>query len=147
MNRRKMQLDICRAMLTPNKKLYGVRTDNDEYAVTDGYVAYVFSCDECVFDKKKLAYYDQLAEALRDNKGDIELTRTGNLFGKREIVVEFDAGGKFKIYAKAEFVIKFEDYHLFAYSQGNRVLAKDDFGKTVGCFMPLRWGDTGNGNG
>lgn len=72
MNRRKMQLDICRAMLTPHKKLYGAGTDNDEYAVTDGYVAYVFGRDECVFDTSKLAYYDQLAAVLSDNKGDID---------------------------------------------------------------------------
>ena len=67
-----MQLDICRAMLTPHKKLYGAGTDNDEYAVTDGYVAYVFGRDECVFDTSKLAYYDQLAAVLSDNKGDID---------------------------------------------------------------------------
>jgi hypothetical protein len=147
MNRRKMQLDICRAMLTPNKKLYGARTDNDEYAVTDGYVAYVFGRDECVFDKKKLSYYDQLAGVLRNNKGDVELTRTGRLYGESVIVVEFDAGGKFQLYANADYVKEFEGYHLFAYSQDNRVLVKDDFGKTIGRFMPRRRGDSGNGNG
>ena len=52
MNRRKMQLDICRAMLTPNKKLYGVRTDNDEYAVTDGYVALFLAVTSACLTKR-----------------------------------------------------------------------------------------------
>lgn len=147
MNRRKIQLDICRAMLTPQKNLYGARTDNDEYAVTDGYVAYVFGRDECIFDTNKLAYHDQLAVVLRDKERDIELTRTGRLYDDRKIVVEFDADGKFQLYANADYVKEFEGYHLFASHQHDRVLVKDDFGKTIGCFMPRRRGDSGNGNG
>lgn len=80
-------------------------------------------------------------------KGDIELTRTGRLYDDRKIVVEFDADGKFQLYANADYVKEFEGCHLYAYSQDNRVLVKDDFGKTIGCFMPRRRGDSGNGNG
>lgn len=146
MNRRKMQLDICRALLNPQKKLFGARIGKDEYAVTNGYIAYIFGCDECVFDVSRIAHHDQLISVLSQDEKDVELTKTGNLYVKYGVDVEFEAGD-FKIYANLDYVKKFDGYHLFAYSPSSRVLAKDDFGKTVGCFMPLRWGDTGNGNG
>lgn len=136
MNRRKIQLGLCRALLD-SLELYGAQINEDEYAVANRHIGYVFDCKEFVLDTGKIEYSDKIADIFKDREDDVELERTDRLRDcKKAIAVEFDAGG-FAVYANLDFVNTFKGCQFYAYSPTGRVLVKDGFGKTIGLFMPM----------
>lgn len=55
MNKKQIQIEVCKALLDVNGRCCGGFISENEFAVTtDGFKAYVFHKDECIFDIEKV---------------------------------------------------------------------------------------------
>lgn len=138
MNKEKIQLEVCKAMLNPEARVYGFDINENEFAVTtDGYKCFVFSNSEIIFDKNKIVYRD-FSAIFKDNEKDVVLERTKKMYKiNGKTIIEYKCGEK-SVFADAQQAKEFSDFNLYTNNSLNRVIAKDYFGKIVGIFMPMR---------
>lgn len=75
MNTKQIQMEICKALLNNPEGVYGCRLYDNRIAVTtDGFRAFAFFEDDCIFDKTKLNDYD-LTPFFEENDEDIPLKK------------------------------------------------------------------------
>lgn len=141
MNRKQLQLDVCKALLDGNKKCHGFALSESEYAVTtDGYTCFVFYENERIFDITKIADFTGLKKLFEDDENDVEIKSTGKLYvsGSGDITEQF-AGENLVLYARSDVARKFKGYIMFAKSPLERIIVKDGVGRLVGLFLPVRY--------
>ena len=138
MNRKQLQLEICKALLDGRQRIGGGKINDTEYAFTsDGISCTVFSEKEIIFDTSKVNPLD-ISQLLEDKANDKEITETGTIF-KQSIhtLVELAADNLF-IYADPKLCSRFKGYKMFAFEPLGRILVKDDYGQLIGAFLPIR---------
>ena len=139
MNRKKLQLDICKAMLDSNSRLSACLIDEKQIAVSiNGFTAYAFYLSECIFNTSQINYSDNLKEVFKDNEKDELISFTGNMRIDKGYQLEEYANENLKVYIKSEFTKNLTHYKFYAYSPINRVLIKDEFERVVGVVAPIR---------
>ena len=138
-NRNKIQLDVCRAIMDGNRRCSMCEITDNEIAITvDGYTAYVFSKNECVFDFKKIAEAQGLKKYFEDAENDTEIKPSGELFKvDSDAIAEKYIGENLEIFLNTKIVEKFKDLRLYANNERGRILAKDCFGRIIALFLPM----------
>lgn len=139
MNKKQIQIEVCKALLDFNKRCCGGFISETEFAVTtDGFTAYVFHKDECIFDIEKIRKEEFKTFFAPDEK-DEEMSLTSCLFNLNNRMVEKYKTKNNEIYVFADVSKSFKGFHFFAASSKTRILVKDDFGRLVGLFLPIRF--------
>ena len=137
-NRKQTQLDVCRAILEGNRRCSMCELNDNEIAVTvDGYTAYVFNKNECVFDTEKISKTQGLKTFFDDVENDTEIKPTGELFKVGENLAEKYIGENLEMIVNDEIAKKFKDLRLYANNERGRILAKDCFGRIIALFLPM----------
>lgn len=143
MNKKQIQISVCKALLDCNSRCCGDFINKNDFAVTvDGIAAYVFSASECVFDIakiRKVAFTNFLAE----NENDKEMKQTNEFFVVDNRVIEKYVTETAEIYARADVTKQFKGFRFFASDCKSRIIVKDDFGRLVGMFMPYKYNKAG----
>ena len=138
MNRKQIQLNVCKELLNPSRTCAGVFINEEEFAITtDGFTAYVFDIRDCVFDISKVPCKDKLKLHFEEKKTDVEILKTGLMFSEKGKLIEKYKGVDFAVYVDSKVAKPFEGYHFFASSEKGRILVKDDFGRLLGLFLPV----------
>lgn len=139
MNKKQMQIDICKAMLDKNRTLCAGVLDDGMCAVTvDGVYAYVFDRNEIVFDFSKIRKVN-FTEIVSRDKSDIKLMPTGRYRTSGLLHTKLFAelsGEEFNVYVDNNVIKKFESCVFIGKSESSRILALDSFGNVCGVFMP-----------
>lgn len=141
MNRKQIQIEVCKALLDTNKRCSGCFINETEFAVTtDGFSAYVLHKSECIFDieRVKTANFKPLFEP---NEKDEELQTTKKLFVLGDKTVKKFKTENADIYVDMKILKPFEGFHFYGFSSVGRVIVKDDFGRLVGLFLPVRFSE------
>lgn len=139
MNRKQLQIEVCKALLDPNSRLAICEIDKNEFAVTTtGYDAFVFYEDEIVFDKSKIRKVEFLKEVFADSDKDEIVKPTGEMFKDHSKTLEKLAGENVETFVDVSIMKKFSGFRFMTDSPINRILVKDHFGRLVGCFLPVR---------
>lgn len=144
MNREQIQLAVCKELLNPSRRCAGVFINDDEFAITtNGFTGFVFSKNECVFDISKVRISESLKPFFVELETDVEIKKTGHLFyrGSKQVLAKY-TGGNLEVYIDTKVEKTFEGYHFFASSNLGRVLAKDNFNRIVGLFLPVRFNES-----
>lgn len=137
-NRKQTQLDVCRAILDGNRRCSMCELNENEIAVTvDGYMAYVFYKDECVFDVNKIAKIQELKKYFEDVDNDTEIKPSGEIFKVGEKLVEKYIGENIELLVNRKIAEKFQGLNLYANDNRGRILAKDFFGRIIAIFLPM----------
>jgi hypothetical protein len=142
MNRKQLQLEVCKALLDSNKRCYGAAINEKEFAVTTtGYDVFIFDVNECIFDISKIRTSDVLAKVCEDNEKDECIRKTGHLFADHGKIIEKYENEKIIVYVNSEFSKKFfqSGVDFFANSSEGRILVKDQLGRKIGAFLPMRF--------
>ena len=135
-----MQIEICKSLLDSNRRTGGCRINENEIAVTtDGFSCFVFYVKECIFDREKLPIIEALKSVCDDNEKDEPIKATGEMFRFGDKWLRKYEGENIELYADVKIASKFEGYNLYAFSELNRVLVKDEFGRKLGVFLPTRY--------
>lgn len=139
MYREKIQLEVCKAIIS-GKRVAKFTINGNETAVTiDGQKLFVFFNAEIVFDKSKIPEVD-FTNILKENEKDVEITETNRmLYQYRKTLREFknEEAGLF-VYLDKGNAEAFKGCKFYAYAPTGRVLVKDDFGNVNGVVMPVR---------
>lgn len=139
MNRKQLQIEVCKALLDPNSRVAICEINKHEFAVTTtGYDAFVFYENEIIFDKSKIRRGDFLKKAFADSDKDEIVKPTGEMFRERSGTLERLAGENIETFVDISLMKKFSGFQFMTDSSTNRILVKDDFGKLVGCLLPVR---------
>ena len=139
-NRKQIQLAVCKALLDKDRRCSGAFINDNEFAVTvDGHCAYVFDKRECIFDISQIRELESIKTAFVDNEKDAEIRETKELFIVGGKMVEKYENDDVILYAYADVVKQFKGFHFYAFASTGRVLVKDDFGRAVGLFLPMRY--------
>ena len=137
-NRKQTQLDVCRAILDGNRRCSMCELNENEIAVTvDGYMAYVFYKDECVFNVNKIAKIQELKKYFEDVDNDTEIKPSGEIFKVGEKLVEKYIGENIELLVDRKIAEKFQGLNLYANDNRGRILAKDFFGRIIAIFLPM----------
>ncbi len=140
MNRKQLQLAVCRALLNPSRHCAGAFINEDEFAITtDGFSAFVFAKNECIFDVAKVQNFDGIKQIFKDSEADVEIKKTKHLFYSGNTVIEKYTGENLVVYADAKVAKIFEGYRFFASSSAGRILVKDSFDHLLGLFLPVKF--------
>lgn len=140
MNRKQIQLAVCKELLNPSTRCTGVFINEDEFAITtDGITAFVFYKNECVFDISKVKISGHLKPFFSELETDVEIKKTGHLFYSRKTVVSKYTSGNFEVYVDTKVEKPFEGYRFFASEKIGRILVKDDFNRLIGVFLPMKF--------
>ena len=142
MNRKQLQLSVCKALLDRNKRCCGTFINDEEFAFTfDGFSAFVFHKDECIFDVSKVRKFETLKMLLQGDEKDIEIKPTKEMFLVNNRVIEKYASddATLEVFVYADISKFFKEFHFYAYTPHERILVKDDFGRLVGLFLPMRY--------
>lgn len=140
MNRKQLQLEVCKALLDINNRCYISELNEHEVAVsTTGYDAVVFDKSEIIFDASKIRKTETLKNVLADSDKDEPIKSTKELFRDCNRTIEKYKGENIEIYVDTSLAKKFSGYKLYANSELGRILAKDQFGRVVGAFLPIRF--------
>lgn len=140
MNRKQIQLKVCKELLDPSRNCAGVFINEEEFAITtDGFTAYVFDIRDCIFDISKVPCKNNLKSYFDEKKTDVEILKTGLMFSKKGQLVEKYKSENFAVYIDSKIAKPYEGYHFFASSEKGRILVKDDFGRLLGLFLPLNF--------
>lgn len=139
MNRKQIQLAVCKGLLDQNRRCGGVSLNENEYAVTtDGYSAFVFFKSEVIFDIEKVHLMPALKTFFDDNEKDVEMKRTKEFKEYAGKLLEKYVGENLEMFADVAIANQFKQCTLFASSPSNRILAKDELGRIVGLYMPTK---------
>ena len=140
MNKKQIQMKICKAILESNTRLCKAKINDDEVMITtDGFVAFVLFEKECIFDLNKIPTNDKIAKFIHTNEADEEIFITRKRFVDRGFTIAKLQGESCTVYAKEQIVKMFEKYHLFTNKDKFSVVAKNDLGMTVGMFCAMRF--------
>ena len=140
MNRKQLQLEVCKALLDVNSRVIASELNEHEIAVTTtGFDAVVFNKNEIIFDVSKIEKTDVLKGVLADSDKDEVIKPTKELYNDNGKIVEKYKGENIEIYFYASVSKKFKEYELYANSKLGRILAKDQLGRVVGAFLPIRF--------
>lgn len=140
MNRKQLQLEVCKALLDKSRRLYGAEINEREFAVTTtGYDAFVFDKTECIFNPDLIGRLDSLSGIFKEHDDDVIITETGKMF--------FDSSRTFKeyrqedlfVYVDVKFANKFKGLNFYAHHPLERILVKDQFGRKIGVFLPVKF--------
>ena len=141
MNKKQIQIEVCKALLDVNGRCCGGFISENEFAVTtDGFKAYVFHKDECIFDIEKVKKMEFKNLFASDEK-DEEMKLTNKLFKVGERTVEKYETENTEIYVYADVSKHFKGFHFYGASSQTRILVKDDFERLVGLFLPMRFNE------
>lgn len=139
MNRKQLQIEVCKALLDVNSRVIASELNENEIAVTTtGHDAFVFDIKEVIFDVSKIRKTETLKNALADHDKDELVKPTGEMFKQHGEVIEKLKGENIEIYVKSTIMKKFNGYQFTANAPLGRILAKDEFGRLIGCFLPIR---------
>lgn len=139
MNRKQLQIEVCKAMLDTNIRIAASELNENEIAVTTtGFDAVVFDKGEIIFDVSKIKKIETLKAVLDDHEKDEPIKPTGEMFKESGLIFEKLKGETLEVYVNNTLLKKFSGYQFHANSPTGRVLAKDEFGRLVGCFLPIR---------
>lgn len=140
MNRKQLQIEVCKGMLNPDKNLAYAEVDCENVAITtDGASCYVFSKRECIFDITKIRLVESLANFFTDNENDVEIKSTGKLSrSSNGYFVEKFAGNGFNVYVDTKYIKLFAGNRYYTNGARNRILVKDQLGRLIGLFLPIR---------
>ena len=142
MNKKQLQLAVCKALVNASR-CTGAFINEDEFAVTtDGFTAFVFAKNECVFDISKVKISEGVKKAFEGQEADVEIKKTKYLFYGDNRVVEKYTGENLVVYADAKVAKIFEGYRFYASSSTGRVLVKDEFDRLLGLFLPVRFDES-----
>lgn len=139
MNRKQLQIEVCKAFLNPNNRVAYSEINEHEIAVTTtGFDAVVFDKKEIIFDVSKIRKIETLKSVLADCGKDESIKPTGEMFNEHGMLIAKLIGESLEIFANNTLMKKFNGYQFFANSPTERILVKDTFGRLVGCFLPVR---------
>lgn len=139
MNKKQMQISVCRALLDIDKRCCGGFLNENEFAVTtDGVTAYVFFKDECIFDIEKVKKVD-FTKFFAEDENDKEMKSTNELFMQHGKMLEKYITETAEIYVDTDVAKNFKGFRYFASNAQSRILVKNDFGMVVGLFLPVRF--------
>ena len=140
MNRKQLQLEVCKALLDVNNRVFASELNEHEIAVTTtGFDVVVFDKNEIVFDASKIRKTETLKKVLSDSDTDEPIKSAKELFKSDDKIYEKYKGENIEIYVNASIAKKFNGFVLFANSEHGRILAKDQLGRTVGAFLPVKY--------
>ena len=144
MNRKQIQLNICKELLNPSSRCAGVFINEDEFAITtNGFTGYIFPKNECVFDISKIRISKQLKPHFVELETDVEIKKTNYLYKTRQNkVIEKYVGKDFEVYVDTKLAKPFEGYRFFCSSSKGRILVKDNFDRSLGIFLPVRFDES-----
>ena len=140
MNFKKMQIEVCKAMLKPNSGVaFGEVDDNHIAVTTDAVVLYVFQKNECIFNLEKIKRKFDASEILKCRADDKLLKKTFEMHSIRNAynTVKFVAGD-LEVWIEEKYAKNFNGYNFYAYAPFNRVLIKAPSGLLVAAVMPVR---------
>ena len=139
MNRKQLQIEVCKAMLGTNCRVSMSELNEHEIAVTiTGYDAFVFDKNEIIFDLSKIRTVEVLKTVLADSDKDEIVKPTGEMFKDNGKIIEKLESENVETYVDVTFTKKYNGFQLMTDSSTNRILVKDEFGRLVGCFLPVR---------
>lgn len=140
MNRKRLQLDVCRAILENNGRCRACKITDTEIAITiDGYSAYVFDVKECVFDINKIPEAEGIKTLLLPTEEDTEIVPSCELYNLNGKMVQKYTGEKFEIFIDTKILRDFKDFGLYASNPQSRVLVTDNFNRVIGVVLPVRF--------
>lgn len=140
MNRKQIQLEVCKAMLDTNRRLCkATLEDNGVMITTDGYQAFIFNEKECIFDLSKIPERSGISSSIKDDESDEELRITNKRFIVNDKTVAELKSDSYTVYANVKLLNNFKGYHLYTNKDKTRVVVKDDFGIIVGMFCVMRF--------
>lgn len=140
MDFKKMQIDVCEAMLNPDSRVTVSEVDDNYIAVTTDYVmAYVFSKKECIFNPEKIDRKFDMSEIFKWRDDDKLLERTLDMqaYLSGYNAVKFVADD-LEVWIKEKYANDFEGCSFYACSPLNRVLVCAPTGLLVAVVMPIR---------
>ena len=140
MNFKKLQIDVCKAMLNPDSRVAIGEIDDNYIAVTtDNVTAYVFSKKECIFNPEKIERNVDMSEMFKCRDDDKLLKRTLDMqaYFSRYNAVKFVADD-LEVWIKEKYANDFEGCSFYAYAPLNRVLIKAPTGLLIALVMPIR---------
>lgn len=140
LNRKQLQLNVCRAIMDSDRRCHYCEVDDNVIAVTiDGYVAYIFDKNECVFNFEKITKAPGLKCFFEDFENDVEINSTDELYNVGGgLIAEKYKGNDFEILVNTEIAKQFKDCKLYANGGRSRILVKDYFDRVVGSFLPMK---------
>lgn len=143
MNRKQLQLAVCKELLNESRYCAGTSINEDEFAITtDGCTCFVFAKTECVFNPVKVKNYDGLKQFFEGTETDVEIKKTNQLFFSEGRVIQKYAGENLVVYIDEKVAKPFEGYRYFASSSKGRVLVKDNFDRLIGLFLPVKYSES-----
>ena len=124
MNFKKMQIDVCNAMLNPDSWVaVGEVGDNYIAVTTDNVTAYVFSKEECIFNPEKIERKVDMSEMFKWRDDDKLLEKTldmqAHLSGDKAVKFVAD---DLEVWINEKYVNNFRECNFYAYAPLNRVL-------------------------
>ena len=140
MNFKKMQIDVCKAMLNPDSRVAVGEVDDNYIAVTtDNVTAYVFSKEECIFNPEKIERNVDMSEMFKCRDDDKLLKRTLDMqaYLSGYNAVKFVADD-LEVWINEKYVNNFRECNFYAYAPLNRVLVCAPTGLLIALVMPLR---------
>ena len=138
MNKNKIQLEICKALLKGCINVSGCELGDEKYAITpDGFRVFIFKNDELIINLGKVKHSDISAYLIEDPR-DVEIAATDRcLLMGDDLIAEY-CGEGLEIYINAAFAKSFEGCVFLGYSPTQRVLVKDKSGDVLGMIIPVR---------
>ena len=110
MNRKQMQLEVCKALLDSSKRLYGTEINEREFAVTTtGFDAFIFDKAECIFDPGQIKRLDSLSGIFEEHNDDVRITETGKMFCDSSKTYKEYKGENLTIYVDVKFANKYKN--------------------------------------
>lgn len=143
MNRKEIQIAVCKALLDSSKHCAGVFINEDDFAITtDGFTAFVFDKKECVFDISKIKIMEALKPIFQELETDVELKKANCMFCFRGKTLEKYTGENLVVYVDSKVAKPFKGYRFFASSNTKRILVKDQFDRLLGIFLPVKFDES-----
>ena len=143
MNRKQLQLAVCRELLNASRHCAGAFINDDEFAITtDGFTAFVFAKNECVFDITKVKIQNGLKPYFEEQEADVEIKKTNQFFYSNNRLLKKYTGENFAVYVDEKVAKTFDGYRFYASSSSGRILVKDNFDRLLGLFLPVKFDES-----
>lgn len=145
MNRKKFQIDVCKALLEPNNRVYcGMISDKEISVTINGFEAMVFDKEKIIFDIEKIKTSTVIADVFKENENDVKIQKTKELFESGGNIIEKYESESFDIYINKNLAQKWSGagIEFYAFNPFSRILVKDSFGRALGVFLPLRFDES-----
>ena len=138
----KMQIEMCKAILSNNEQILGCQFGDDFCFTFDHISLFVLPQKDIIFDTNKIEKAD-IAINIIPNKNDEKLIDTHYRYasGKRLLHKYQSISGVLEVYVDGKYIKALEgmgNFNLFGYDSLKRILVKDEFDKVVGAISPYR---------